>query len=257
MKKNMNYDQLHLALKLHHYRDVISIVGSGGKTSVLMRLGKELNDSKKRVILTTTTHIECLDFNFLRLYRELTAKKITAIEDSISNSPLIVAKRKVKGNRIKGLSTKQIVELNREIKFDYLVVEADSADKKSLTAHHKYEPSVPPCTTLYVVVIGYDAVGKKLNSSNVHHPRMIARITGKTLNSEITFSDIISLLKHPKGLLKARPPATRTVVLLNKIKDSHLNQAKNLAQDILKYGQGINSVICGEINKPHQLLLFT
>ncbi|MFH1416639.1 MAG: selenium cofactor biosynthesis protein YqeC [Elusimicrobiota bacterium] len=256
MLKKRYYDHLLHALKLHQHKDIISIVGGGGKTSTLIRLGKELSNCEKRVILSTTTHMEKLNFDLIRFSGKLTNELVEKIETSILNEPVIVAQRLVRGNRIKGLSIEQVAEINREVTFDYMIIEADGAEKKSLKAPHKYEPPVPYATTLFIVVIGFDILGKKLNIKNVHRPQNVARITGKPLESVIQPSDIISLLKHPHGLLKNRPPATRTVVILNKVTDPQINEALNLADGILKYGQGINSVICGEVNKQHQLLLF-
>lgn len=258
MGKKKYFDHIQNALKLHPLKDVISIVGGGGKTSTLIRLGKELSDSNKRVILSTTTHIENINnFNLIRYSGELNHALIEKIDTEILNSPVIVAKRLVKGDRIKGLSIEQVARINREISFDYMIIEADGANKKSLKAPHQYEPPVPPCTTLFIVVIGFDIIGKKLNIGNVHRPQIVARILNKPLESIIQPSDIITLLKNPHGLLKNRPPATRTAVILNKVKETYINEAVNLADGIIKYGQGINSVICGEVNKPHQLLLFT
>ncbi len=251
------FDHLQTALKLHPHKDVISLVGGGGKTSTLTRLAKELNSFGKRVILSTTTHIENVNYDLIRYSGNLTNAVIEKIETETLNYPVIVAKRMVRGNKIKGLSIEQINSINREISFDYLIIEADSAEKKSLKAPHTYDPPVPPCTTLFVVVIGFDIIGKKLNVNNVFRPQIVARILNKPLESFIQPSDIITLLKHPAGLLKRRPPATRTVVILNKVKSSNISEAVNLADGILKYGPGINSVICGEVKKPHQLLLFT
>ena len=256
MEVKKYFDHLTNALKLQRHKDVLSIVGAGGKTSTLIRLGKELSDRGKKVILSTTTHFEKLNFKLIRYSGELTDTLTEEIEAGITDSPIIVAKRRVRGNRIKGLSVKQIERLNREVRFDYIITEADSANKKSLKAPHKYEPLVPQCTTLFIAVIGYDIIGKQLNISNVHHPQLVARIIKKPLNSKILEADIIALLKHPSGLLKGRPPATRTSVILNKVKESETSRAKNLADEILKYVHGINSVICGEVKKPHQLLLF-
>ncbi|MFC2048898.1 selenium cofactor biosynthesis protein YqeC, partial [Elusimicrobiota bacterium] len=186
----------------------------------------------------------------------LTDQLIENIETSTLNGPVMVAKRKVKGNKIKGLSVPQVCLLNRDVSFDYMIIEADGAAKKSLKAHNKYEPAVAPCTTLFIIVIGYDIIGKKLNIKNVHRPQAVARILKKPLDTRIQPSDLITMIKHPGGLLKGRPAATRTTVILNKVSDDKFDEAKHLSDGILKYGPGINSVISGELNKPHQLLLF-
>lgn len=256
MSRNRHYDHLLEALKLHHHRDIISLVGGGGKTSTLVRLATELAYQKKRVVLSTTTHIEKLRYPLIRYSGPLTNSLIERIETQSLDGPVLVVKRQVKGDKLKGISQSQVAAINREVDFDYMIIEADGASKKSLKAHHKYEPEVPPCTTLFVVIIGFDIIGKKLNIKNVHRPQIVSRILNKSLDEIIMPSDIISLIKHPQGLLKGRPPATRTTIILNKVREMHLEEAKNLSDGILRYGPGINSVICGELNKPQQLLLF-
>ena len=257
MSKQKNFDRLQNALNLNPHKDVISIVGGGGKTSTLLRLGKELFGCNKRVILSTTTHLENLNLKLLRYSGDLTYKLIREIEDEILKYPVIVAKRMVKGDKIKGLSLDQVANLNREVCFDYMIIEADGSMKKSLKAPHKHESPVPQCTTLFIVVIGFDIIGKKLNKDSVHRPQLVARVLNKQMESIIQPQDIITILKHPNGLLKSRPRATRTTVILNKVQEKNFDEATNLANGILNHAPGINSVICGELQKPHQLLLFS
>ena len=257
MSKKKYYDHLQAALKLHPIKDVVSIVGAGGKTSALIRLAKELALIKKRVIVTTTTHLTQNSYDLIRYSGDLDHRLIENIETRILDSPAVIAKRMVKGGQIKGISPEQVLKINREVTFDYMLVKADSSAQKSLKANNRYEPPVPLCTTLFLVIIGFDTIGKKINLKNVHRPQIVARILDKPLESHIQPSDIITLLRHPLGLLKNRPPATRTAIILNKVGDHNMKEAVNLAEAIIKYGQGINSVICGDIGRLHQLLLFT
>ncbi len=256
MPPDRHFDHLISALNLKPKRDIISIVGAGGKTTILTRLAKELEYMGKKVIITTTTHLEILDFPLIRYSKELSPGLITRIENATNENSPLIAKRKVKGSKLKGLSLKQITDLNKEVTFDYMLIEADGANHKSLKAPHRYEPQVPPCTSHYIVVIGYDIISKKLNKKNVHRPQLVARATKRKLGLPIKPKDIISLLNHPNGLLKRRPPATKTTVILNKVSRRESKEARQLAQNILKFGAGINSVVYGEMNKPHQLFLF-
>ncbi|MEA3507237.1 MAG: selenium cofactor biosynthesis protein YqeC [Elusimicrobiota bacterium] len=256
MQPDKHFDHLISALNLNPKRDIISIVGAGGKTTVLRRLAKELDHINKKVILTTTTHLELLDFPLIRYSKELTPELITRIEQAVQKSPPLVVKRKVKGNKLKGLSLEQIAALNKEVAFDYMLIEADGANHKSLKAPHRWEPRVPPCTSHYIVVVGYDILGKKLNAENVHRPQLVARATKRKLGEKIRAEDILLLLRHPDGLLKRRPSATRTTVILNKVSERESLQVRKLAKNILKSGAGITSVVYGELNKPRQLILF-
>ncbi len=253
------FDHFYQALKLNPRRDIISLVGAGGKTSAMLRLAKELSHENRRVLLTSTTHLEqkTMGSNLIRYSGELTKETLRKIHKSIPEDPVLVAKRLIRGGKIKGLSTLQAEQLNREVAFDYMIVEADSAAKKPLKAPHRYEPAVPRCTTLFIAVAGYGIVGKKLNFSNTHRPRILSRIIGKPLESVIEPRDILTLLEHPQGLLKGRPPATRTAVLLNNVSAGSSEEAKELAREILHRAPGVSSVICGRVNAPRQMLLFS
>ena len=244
------------ALSINPRREIISLVGGGGKTSAMLRLAKELHHTGRKVIFTTTTHTEICDFDLIRIPGELSRDLSRRIESAMKTAPAFIAKRIVRGEKVKGLSLAQIAEVNREVSFEYMLIEADGAKKKPLKAPHRYEPAVPLCTTLFIPVIGYDSLGSKLNQDEIHRPQIVARIIGKPLNERITHDDVIRLLQDPRGLLKGRPDATRASVIINKVTAAKSRGAKELAARILAEVPKISSVICGEVNTPHQLLLF-
>ncbi len=255
MKKNY-FDFLCSALKLNPKRDIISFVGGGGKTSAMIRMANELSSHKKRVIITTTTKVEEIDFNLIRIHRELSSETVKKIESLMDKSPVFCAKRRVRGMKIKGIHPRLVSQINREINFDYMLIESDGAAKKSLKAHSSYEPRVPLCTTLFVPIIGFDIIGKKINITNVHRPRMVCRVLQKKLDSVIEPADLVNIIKNPGGLLKGRPPATRTTVILNKVDEDSMDIATDIARNIIKSVPDVGSVLCGELHSPHQLSLF-
>ena len=253
------FDLLYRALNLNPRRDVVSLAGGGGKTTSLMRLSRELHHDGKKVLVTSTTHLDRGNglSEVVRFHGEITRDLVTEIESKLGRAPALVAKRQVRGAKLKGISAAQVASLNRHVSFDYMLVEADGSEKKPLKAHHRSEPDVPKCTTLFVVLIGFGVIGKKLNKENVHRPQNAARITGKKIDSLISPDDIIAMLRHPQGLLKGRPPATRTAVILNRVSAARQAEARKLAHAILGSCPDINSVICGEVSAPQQLLLFS
>jgi len=254
--KKKYFDFLCGALKLNPKRDVVSFVGGGGKTSAMIRMANELSGHKKKVLLTTTTQVEEIDFKLIRIHRELTTEIVKKIECLIDGNPVFCAKRRVRGDKIKGIHPRLVSQINREIKFDYMLVESDSAEKKSLKAHSSYEPRIPLCTTLFVPVIGVDIIGKRINIDNVHRPRMVCRVLRKKLDSVIEPADLVNILKNPGGLLKGRPPATRTTVILNKVDGDSMDIATDIAKNMLKSVPDVESVLCGELHTPQQLSLF-
>ena len=255
--KKSHYDYLCGALKLNPRREVISFVGAGGKTSAMIRIANELAVYKKKVILTTTTKTENIDFRLIRIHRKLNGETVNKIEEILScGQSVLCAKRRVKGDKIKGLHPRIILDINREIKFDYMIVEADGSAKKSLKAPGNYEPPVPKCTTLFIPIVGFDILGKKINTANVHRPRMVCRVLDKKLGDIIEPDDLVNIIKNPGGLLKNRPKATRTTVILNKVDSENMDEATGIAGNILRKTPGVESVLCGQLHSPHQLSLF-
>ena len=143
---------------------VTAVIGGGGKTALLRRLGEELS-REAAVLLCTTTKIypfpgiptahtaaEILDFrgNLLCAGTPLENGKLTA-------PPLPMA------------------ELAR--RFDYVLVEADGSAGRPLKAHAPHEPVIPPEANQTILVVGASGFGRPILEA-AHRPALYARLAG-------------------------------------------------------------------------------
>lgn len=229
-----------LALK---EKEVISLVGGGGKTTLMFRLAEEVT-SQNKVIITTTTKILIPPpdkFPLVLLEKgELPAKDLNGYL-SKGLKP-VVASCLLENNKLNGISCEQVELLQN---FATLVlVEADGSKGCSLKGHLDFEPVIAGSTTLLIVVIGADILGKTLDSNYVHRPEIVSRLTGRKIGSLIDAELIAELINHPGGILRDSPPTARVVTFINKAESmENIEEGRRLAR--LLMGGRIEKVVLG------------
>ena len=174
----------------------VSVIGSGGKTTLLRVLSKRLPGT---VLLTTSTHIR--PFTDLPL-----------VEASGENSP--ENRARVLGNLRAALDRSRIVCLGRPepsgkladpspvLPFeallpeaDYLLVEADGAAGRPLKAHRPWEPVIPACSDRTVCVVGASGLGRPASES-CHCPDLFASLAGISADTPVSAEHIASVLNR-------------------------------------------------------------
>ena len=168
---------------------IVSIIGAGGKTSLMFKLAKELAESGKKVLTTTTTKI---------FMPEPDQSPKTIITDSIdelvekSESYLSRFNHFSAGSKqtstpwkLNGFDPVIIDQLWKKACFDWIIVEADGAKRKPLKATDIHEPLVPGETTHLIHVTGLDAMGKTLDDNNVHRAKLFSNNTGLRIGEAI------------------------------------------------------------------------
>ncbi len=229
--------------------EVISFVGAGGKTTAMYCLGRELVSQGWRVITTSTTMIRppspdqtealIVASNPLQLLRLTT--------EALRHKSLVTlaSQRLEAENKLKGIEPGLTAALAHLA--DAVIIEADGARGLSLKAPAAHEPVVPLETTLFVPVVGIDAVGRRLTGEVVHRPRLVAKLTGLTCGETISASALASLLVHQQGALKGAPACARVTPLINKVHDeSALATARQVA-DQIKGNSLLDRVLIGAV----------
>ncbi len=233
-------------------KEVISLVGAGGKTSLMFRLAKELSLEGKKVITTTTTKIlEPTGSETPSLFVDLDEGKIKEfVHHSLKrNTHVTVAAERIGSGKLKGVSPELIVALWDLRLTDYIIVEADGAAGRPVKAPREHEPVIPTNTTLLVVIVGVDGVEAELSERNVFQPERVSRITGVPLGGTLTPEAIAKLVTHADGMMKGVPHSSRIIVFLNKVDIPHgLERAKRAGHEILKMRQPrIERVVLGHL----------
>ena len=199
--------------KLHLDRQgVISLIGAGGKTSLMFHLAKELTDSGKTVLTTTTTKIFLPgpDQSPVTIIENTVGELVRKSESHLNHYPHFSAgsRHDAVTGKLNGFAPDIIDQLWQTRLFDWIIVEADGARRKPLKATNSHEPVIPGATTHLILVTGLDAVGTMLDDKYVHRAKLFSENTGlapgETIDEQsIAISTAIEIKKartmsHPR-----------------------------------------------------------
>ena len=240
---------LHHGLKLGR-KGVISLVGAGGKTSLMFKLAKELSATGQPVLTTTTTKIlrptEKQSKNvILSGSPEIILEKAESI--LVHSSHVSAAKGISPQNKLIGLPPETIQSLWDAHLFRWIIIEADGAARRPLKAPASHEPVIPHCTHCVVGVLGLSALGKRLDKSSVFRPDLVAKISGLKYGAGIGKDTLCSLLTHRHGIFKGAPAAAQKIAFLNQADIAGLADAGHGILEILagNLSTGLSRVIIG------------
>ena len=228
-----------LALGNH---EIISLVGGGGKTTLMFTLAKELHDRGSKIITTTTTKIfepapeqtPCLVIEADPAHAIFAAKKGLQ-----RNGHVTFAAQRFPGGKIGGVEPQFIATMFQEISADYIIVEADGARMRPLKAPGNHEPVIPSVTTHLIPLVGIDALGRPLDEETAFRSERVAELSGAQLGGLITPHLIATVMTHPWGLVKGAPEGTKIVPVINKVETtSGLAGAHEVARELLDMGAG-------------------
>ncbi|MCY6353786.1 selenium cofactor biosynthesis protein YqeC [Clostridium sp. ZS2-4] len=225
-------------------KDIISIVGAGGKTSFMFQLAQDIKKNKSKVLLTTTTKIyvpQKEQYDFICIGE----KEFSKYAD-IDKKGIYVYGTKVNlENKIIGLGEKYLDKLVS--KFDYVLIEADGAKKKPIKGWNDNEPVIYEGTTKTIGILDIQTVGMKICESNVHRSEQFCKITNSNQGENITLEHLLNVIFHQQGLFKNAKG--EKILFINKADDSYyLNQAEQLKNEINKCcPKFLNKIVSGSI----------
>ena len=175
---------------------LISVIGSGGKTTFLRYLSARLPGT---VILTTSTHIrpfpgiplvpagdEASPAGHDRVLREL--------RSALTRSRVVcLGKPEPSGKLADPSPVIPFEDLLSEA--DHILVEADGAAGRPLKAHRPWEPVIPSCSGLTVCLAGASGIGKPVREA-CHCPELFARLAGISPDAPVRAEDIAAVLNR-------------------------------------------------------------
>ena len=233
-------------------REVISLVGAGGKTTLMFRLAKELSLCGKKVVTTTTTKIlEPAPEETRFLFIDPDEEKIKGfVRDHIDlYHHITLARERLESGKLKGVSPDLVDGLWNSQGMDIILIEADGAAGRPVKAPRENEPVIPTRTTLVVGILGVDGVEMELNDENVFQPERVSRITGIPAGEKLTEEAMALLMVHPEGIFKGTPSSSRVAAFLNKVDvPNGVAKAKSIAQKILdKKHRRVERIVLGQL----------
>jgi probable selenium-dependent hydroxylase accessory protein YqeC len=235
-----------------HDKEVISLVGGGGKTTLMFTLAREIALNRSTVVTTTTTKIwKPTDVETYLIVDADEERLVSRAINSIGkHRHITLASEQLPDGKLKGISRELVDVLIGLEGISHVIVEADGAAGKPIKAPNDFEPVIPWSTSLVIPIVGLDALGQRLSPDIAFRQDIVSKITGLIPGDKIHADAIATLLVHKEGMTKESPTHARTVPFLNKLDlVPHISEAQNLARIILKKGQGqIERVVLGQLN---------
>lgn len=199
---------------------VVSIVGAGGKTTLMDRISREIACRGETVLVTTTTKILMPRGNHQSpvIISSEPADVLDQAESLLARSPRLTAAGSYlpEQDKLVGFQAEEIDTLAQSGRFQWIIVEADGANHRPLKAPASYEPVIPASSHWVVAVVGLDVMGRPLTEEWVFRSRLFADLTGLTLGEKVTAQAVAITLTHEAGMMKGAPSNAVRCAFLNK-----------------------------------------
>ena len=154
---------------------VTAVIGSGGKTSLLAQLARELS-ARGTVILCTTTRVYVpTDFPVF----DPTAAQLPGL---LERHRAVFLGSPAEDGKLRAPAL-SIAEMAKAA--DFVLVEADGAKRLPLKAHAAHEPVIPAETNNVVCVVGCAGFGEPLPAV-CHRPEIFSKLTDCDKNALVT-----------------------------------------------------------------------
>ena len=175
---------------------LISVIGSGGKTTFLHRWSARLPGT---VILTTSTHI--LPFRDIPLVKTGPEhspaeydRVLREIRTALAGSRVVcLGRSEPDGKLAPPASVLPFEALLGEA--DHILVEADGAKGLPLKAHRPWEPVIPACSDMTVCLVGVSGIGKPVSEA-CHCPELFSSLAGITPDRAVEAEHIAAVLNR-------------------------------------------------------------
>ena len=219
---------------------IVSVVGCGGKTSLIKLIADE-NKSKK-VLISPATKIfpMCSDRVML----------CDTLESSIEHIPQAgiqcLGVLNTRNGKLEALPKYALAAL--ATLYDVVLIEADGSRGLPCKGWLKNEPVVPFFSTHTVGVVSLCALGKQATKEFVHHLPEFLSLTGLNEGDIITEQAIENMICAPFGMFKNS--VGKNFLVVNKVEDEYTEKcALNLLGNIkIKYPKLFCKLISGSVH---------
>lgn len=148
---------------------VCAVIGSGGKTTLLRELARELSAGGGKVVLATSTRI--LPFADVPTVGGADEEQVRR---ALAKSGVVCVGEPAEKGKLAApaMAFERLARLA-----DYVLVEADGSRRLPLKAHAAWEPVVPPEAASTVLIVGASGFGRPVGEV-VHRADLFCRIAG-------------------------------------------------------------------------------
>lgn len=228
-------------------KDILTIVGAGGKTSLMYSASSLLRKDYK-VLVTTTTHIYIPDNKFydeIIMLTHFANENYHSILQNNKNGVYVIGSHIVNNSKIKGLTFEMLDKITPY--FDIVIIEGDGSKEKSLKGWNDNEPVIYPKTTKTIGVVDISSRGIDINEENIHRVDKFLDIINDYSNNKVNIEHLKKLILNKNGLFKIYKG--EKILFINKVENVNnrinaLNIIKNIKNENQSY---IDTFIYGSI----------
>jgi probable selenium-dependent hydroxylase accessory protein YqeC len=250
--KNPDYNSMPMPL-LSSFLNIkpaqcVSIMGAGGKSTLMNRLADELIVLGCTVVLTSTTNYhrpQSLQSEQILLTsaEPKWPEKLAALARRWNR--LLVLHHDLGEAMVKGIDVAAVRTIHEQIPEAIVIVKTDGARKRWFKAPNQSEPVIPRWSQLCITVVNCEILGQPLTEALVHRPERVAELTGLHVGDPITPRVVGTVLTHPDTYARKTPSGARRVVYISHVATpaalagaetvaSHLNPA------------GVDAIVAGD-----------
>ena len=233
-------------------KDIITIVGAGGKTSLMFSASSLLRKNYK-VLVTTTTNIYVPDeklYDEMIMLSEIKDDNYKNIIEKSKNGVYIIGnyiENKLGENKpkIKGLNSKILDEISPY--FDIVLIEGDGSKEKPLKGWKDDEPVIYNKSTKVIGVVDISSIGLEINENNIHRLDKFINIINDNKSQKVILEHLKNLALNKTGLFNGYKG--EKILFINKVEKSKNNQDATLLIEKIKNENHlyINRFIYGSI----------
>jgi probable selenium-dependent hydroxylase accessory protein YqeC len=194
---------------------MVAITGGGGKTSLLFSLARHLQKNAS-VLVTTTTKIRRAYPSDMEEYLISLNPALDDLRDTVSRPKHIVVGDSVKNLKLVGIAPELADAFFQGGFARHVLAECDGSRGLPFKAYEDYEPVMPSCTTLHIVVVGAEILSAPLSSQNVFRFGLLKERWGVSGGEAVSIETLAQILESPSEYLKGSPEGAARVLLFNK-----------------------------------------
>jgi len=235
---------------------VVTVIGSGGKTSLIWRLASSDHSrvAGRKILVTPTTKMLVPPPE-----EKLYDRYYDGITEGITKNPIpgitLAGCFNEKTGKLESLplpALSAIITNRRFDGYDLVLIEGDGSRGLPLKAWAADEPVVPAFTTLTVGVLPLCPLGKPISESLIHRLPLFLSITGAAAGETLKPEHITAVITGGAGgdslFAKARG---KKLLFFNQIEDDGaLKQAREIAGLLpLDFRAGLCAIIAGSVQR--------
>lgn len=205
---------------------IISIIGAGGKTTLMYALADFYAEAGRRVFVSTTTHIRKPDASIF-------VENVSQLRKRWDEGGYGVAGETVKGEKLKSLSMDKLSQFIKAS--EVVLLEADGAKELPCKVPNETEPVIVDGTDVILMVLGLDALGKRMRDV-CFRLELAMDLLGEDRDHRMTEDDLVVIVKNQMDQLREDQVLKgnrRFMVVLNKCDTKkQQNQGRHILEEL-------------------------